>query len=395
MHGQYLACIVVVLFLAICNMIIWRYKSKQKISHISVMLDTQCTFPVISQQLRYNGQFRQSGKWLPVDNVNLSSNTKGYYDPEVCILRRKGDTTSWLSSCLHDTNTRSILFFGDSNQRSSSATFINRLEKREGMKCHNTQNLTTRNEEGHLTIDKSKFKLQGCKWLHWREFVCLSEGKTHMPSFKVTVRYIQVFWLKENISFVNQTDSDCPDVINKSVNTIQEYILGEYAERTKPDLIILGSTAHTRYLSVKQWTDDQKWLIEKVDQLLPKSTYVVWLSQKSWRTDKIPWGNPYFQNNVTDNGTEFTIDEQIRRQNDQFYKVLKTKLEEGSSHILPFFDLYHMSRMVQYLWYKDHLHCHRYYYDGVHEALFETYCNSFQNDKTKTTNVYHINNTKL
>ena len=70
----------------------------------------------------------------------------------------------------------------------------------------------------------------------------------------VNVQYVQMYWLKQHVSFVSMpnTTSFCPDVANKLVNTIQEYILGEFAERTNHDLIILPATAHTRYMSFKQ-----------------------------------------------------------------------------------------------------------------------------------------------
>ena len=88
-------------------------------------------------------------------------------------------------------------------------------------------------------------------------------------AFTFNVQYVQMWWLRVTLSFENKTTVHCPDVANKSVKTYQEYILGEFAEKTKLDFILLPATAHTRYMSVKQWTVEQKWLMEKADTLLP------------------------------------------------------------------------------------------------------------------------------
>ena len=249
---------------------------KQSIYYVNALSDTPCTFHIISHHIRDNGYFLQRREWRGVNNNNITSSEKGFYNPGLCVLKRKGENTTWLSSCLHETRTMKIIFLGDSNQRESTEAFIANLEDKEGMKCHDKQNHTQRNTDGYLDIDRSDTRK--CSWFHTWEFSCFrirNDVASSHSSFNITVQYVQMFWLRENVSFVNVTTSSCPDVVNKSVNTIQEYILGEYATKIKPDLLILGSTAHTRYLSVKLWTEDQNWLMDQVDKLLPKSTFVV------------------------------------------------------------------------------------------------------------------------
>ena len=161
-----------------------------------------------------------------------------------------------------------------------------------------------------------------------------------------------------------------------SLSVQYKNILGEFAERTKPDLIILGVTAHTRYDSVKSFTLKQKLLMNKVDTLLPTSTSVVWLSHMSWRVDKMRSDQPRF---VMDAGENLTVNQEVLRQNIIFHQLLSTRLANNNTraNVLPFFDLYNISMPVQQPWYADFIHCHRYFYNGLQDALFETYCNSF------------------
>ena len=371
-----------VLLITILNMLIsGDYMRTQTIYYVNVTSDAPCTFHIISQHIRDNGYFIQTGEWIGINNTSITSSTRGFYDPGICALKRRGEHNSWLSSCLHQTKTLRIVFLGDSNQRKSTQAFIANLEDKEGMKCHDKQNHTQRNAEGYLDIDKSDKRK--CSWFYTWEFSC-SKYRNDLRSSEnfvnITVQYVQMFWLRENVSFVNVTTASCPDVVNKSVNTIQEYILDEYAARTKPDLIILGATAHTRYLSVKLWTEDQRWLMDQVDKFLPKSTSVVWLSQMSWRENKLTKLQNHV-NRVYDNGATYTVNQQTGRHNVQFYKLLRTKLHEPRKNIFPFFDLYNISLMVQPQWYKDWIHGNRYFYDGLLEAIFETFCNSVLNPK--------------
>ena len=101
-----------------------------------------------------------------------------------------------------------------------------------------------------------------------------------------------------------------------SLSVQYKNILGEFAERTKPDLIILGVTAHIRYDSVKSFTLKQKWLMNKVDTLLPTSTSVVWLSHMPWRVDKMRNDQPRF---VMDAGENLTVNQELLRQNIIFH----------------------------------------------------------------------------
>ena len=338
-----------------------------------------CTFRAISDHLRTHEKFMTSGKWIGHNNSDISSTTRGYYDPEFCLLKRKEDNSPWLSSCLRETNTKNILLLGDSNSRRAASAFLATLEKREGFNCEETLNRSKRSKTGYFELMKEN----SCKWIFELNFLCEKNmGYDLSSSLTVNVQYVQMYWLKHHVSSVDRsnTTSFCPDVANKSVNTFQEYILGEFAGKTKPDLIILPATAHTRYMSVKQWTEEQKWSMEKADALLPTFTTVVLMSQMAWRENKLPCDKPEHVNRVNDSGDILTINQQVQRQNNIFHQLLYKRLHNDHTrvNILPFFDLYNMSCQVQNLWYgEDFIHCRPYFYNGVHDALFETFCNSF------------------
>ena len=335
-----------------------------------------CTFKLISKHLQVHHKFTNSGKWFGYNHQNISRTTRGFFDPEICHLEKKQDNTSWLSACLQETGTRNIVFLGDSNSRFHTNAFLAMLEDRENFKCRDVLHDKGRNAEGYLEIKKVDTM---CDWANERQFFCSRIiGNGSSLALNITVHYVKMLWVRENSSFVSESKAVCPQV-TKSVGTIQEYILGEFAQRTQPDLIILGSTAHTRNVAVKQWTEDQKWLKDKVDRLLPKSTTVIWMTPMSWRVDRLPHGDPNYVNEVKDNGEAFTINQQIYRQNLQLYKLLESTFNDGHSKILPFFDIYNMSSLVQKEWYTDWIHCNRYFYSGLQDALFETFCNSFVN----------------
>ena len=351
-----------------------------------------CTFRSISDHLRVNGKFIYSGRWIGHNNGHISNTTRGYYDPEFCLLKRKEDNSPWLSSCLYETKTKNILILGDSNGRKATDAFLRTLEEREGFNCEETLNRTKRGREGYLEMNvRTKNK---CSWLYERNFLCKKMiGYDLSSTLTVNVNYAQLYWLSEKVSFVNNRTAHCPDVVNTSVSTIQEYILGEFAERTKPDLIILGATAHTRYKSVKWWTVQQKWLMDKVSTLLPTSTSVVWLSHMSWRLDKIPSYKPTV---VKDGGESLTVNQEVLRQNIRFHQLLSERLANNHTRVqvLPFFDMYNISLPVQQPWYEDFVHCHRYFYNGLQDALFETFCNSFMDHKNRdkqADNFSHLN----
>ena len=267
------------------------------------------------------------------------------------------------------------MFLGDSNSRKATSVFLATLEETEGFGCEESLNRSRRSKTGYFKLDSEN----KCNWILERNFLCKKNVGYDLSSpLTVNVQYVHMQWLREHVSFVSNTTSFCPDVANMSVNTIQEYILGEFAVRRKPDLIILPATAHTRYMSVKLWTEEQKWLMEKADALLPTFTSVVWMSHMAWREDKLPSHNPKHVNRVNDSGDILTINQQVQRQNYIFHQLLYKRLHNDHTRviILPFFDLYNMSFAVQKHWYYDFIHCSTYFYDGVQKDLFETFCNS-------------------
>ena len=378
-----LACIIAVV---LAGLMCLKVKHLNNLKTVVISLNVQstnknnlepCTFRAISDHLRAHGKFMRSGKWNGQINGHISKTIKGNYDPEFCLLNRKEDNSPWLSSCLRKTNTKNILFLGDSNSRKATGVFLSTLEEREGFTCEESLNRSQRSTTGHF-----EFKSENrCKWIFELNFLCKENvGYDWLPPLTVNVQYVQMYWLKENVSFVRRpnTTSFCPDVANKTVNTIQEYILGEFAGRTNPDLIILPATAHTCYMSVKQWTEEQKWLMEKADTLLPTFTTVVWMSHMAWREDKLPPDKPEYLNRVNDSGDILTINQQVQRQNIIFHQLLYERLHNDHTrvNILPFFDLYNISFPQQ--WYNRHwIHYQPYFYNGVQNALFETFCNSF------------------
>ena len=90
-----------------------------------------CMFRLISNHLRVQGKFVSSGRWFGHNNDLISNTTRGYYDPEFCLLKIKEDNSPWLSSCLYETKTKNILFLGDSNSRKATNAFLRTLEERE------------------------------------------------------------------------------------------------------------------------------------------------------------------------------------------------------------------------------------------------------------------------
>ena len=369
--------------------ILWRDMPKKNSKYASTLVRSfepapdnasdlePCTFRLISEHLRIHTKFMTSGKWIGHNYNQVSENNSGYYNPGICLLKRKEDNTPWLSSCLYETKRNNILFFGDSNSRKAANAFLATLEEREGFTCEETLNRTQRDDEGYLNMLKVVIT---CQWIYKQYFSCKKKvGDDLSSDLTVNVQYVKMLWLRENVSFVSKSTAPCPDVANKSVHTFQEYILGEFAERTKPDLIILPATAHTRYVSVKQWTEDQKWLMKKADDMLPKSTFIVWLSHMSWRDDKLPPNNRYYVNRVEDSGSIITINQQVLRHNVISHQLINRRIYENHTRVkvLPFFDLYNMSLQVQQPWYEDWIHGHKYFYNGVQDVLFELFCNSF------------------
>ena len=368
--------------------VLWGYSAKWNSNNLSTLSRPSevapdnasdlepCTFHLISEHLRIHTKFITSGKWMGHNHNQISENNRGYYNPGICSLKRKEDNSPWLWSCLYETKINNILFLGDSNSRKATNAFLATLEEREGFTCEETSNRTQRDDEGHLTMLKV---VVTCQWIYERDFSCKKKvGDDLSSTLTVNVQYVKMWWLRENVSFVSESTAPCPDVANKSVHTFQEYILGEFAERTKPDLIILPATAHTRYVSVKQWTEDQKWLMKKADDMLPKSTFIVWLSHMSWRDDKLPPNNQHV-NRVEDSGSIFTINQQVLRHNIIFHQLINTIIHSNHTRVkvLPFFDLYNISLPVQRPWYNDWIHGNKYFYNGIQDVLFETLCNSF------------------
>ena len=380
----------VVSFILTCTLgmyiVIWRYSPiwNSKYANTLVSLEVApgsgsdlepCTFRLISEHLRIHTKSMTSGKWIGHNHDQISDTNGGYYDPGICFLKRKEDSSPWLSPCLYETKINNILFLGDSNSRIATNAFLTTLEEREGFTCQETLNRTQRDDEGYFNMTK----VDTCRWIEERDFSCKKVGDDLSSILTLNVRYVLMYWLRKEVSFTSESTEPCPYVANKSVHTFQEYILGEFAERTKPDLIILPATAHTRYATVKQWTEDQKWLMKKAEDLLPKSTSIVWLSHMSWRVDKLPPDNPYYVNRVEDSGSTFTINQQVLRQNVIFHQLINTRIHENHTRVkvLPFFDLYNMSLLVQKPWYENWIHGNKYLFRGVQDVLFETFCNSF------------------
>ena len=334
-----------------------------------------CTFRLISDHLRIHTKFMTSGKWIGHNQSQTSATNGGYYDPGICFVKRTEDTSAWLSSCLYETKINNILFLGDSNIAKATNAFLRTLKAREGFTCEETLNRTSRDKEGYFNVLKwSEYK---CRWILECYFTCKKVGDDKKLSSILTlnVRYVQMYWLRNKVSFVSDS-TYCPYVANTSAETFQEYVLGEFAERTKPDLIIMQASAHTRYVSVKQWTEDQKWLMKKADDMLPKSTPIVWLSHMSWRLDRVLPGVPHY---VEDSGSIFTINQRILKQNVIFHQLINTRIRKNNTRVqvLPFFDMYNISLPMQQLWYMDWIHSKNYLYNGVQNVLFETFCNSF------------------
>ena len=349
------------------------FENMSHIIHANRSEDT-CTFPLIRSHVFQHTSFKESGRVVGFEKENSSSSSseRVFYDPGMCHLTPNLGDYTWLSSCLMKTNTTKIFFVGDSNIRRPTERFLEILEENDMLECNSVRNKVPRNENGTLAIPKIKPK-NDCQWIFTNIFVC-----KRATGRNLTIYYTMMNEMKSSVNLLNSKNSIiCPKVIKRNARTLQQYIFEDYAEQIKPDIIIIGSTAHTRYLPLSQWRTQQMWLMRLVIDVVSPSIPIMWLSQMSWCEQNLPPNNPHHVNKVHDNGTVYTINQQVHRQNLEFHKLFKQILLTDRNNIFPFFDIYNLSSLVRPEWYIDWVHCRPDYYELLMRTFWGVFCNSF------------------
>ena len=336
-----------------------------------------CTLFSIRNHIHQHTTFMESGEVVGLNTNSTSSDLQVFYDPGICKLQSKPYGFTWLPSCLAKTNTSKIFFVGDSNIRRPVERLLRLLEESGMFKCNDLHDNTPRNDDGKLAIPKLPTE-KDCSWIYRRVYMC---GRTtgEDSGSSLAIHYVKMTYLTTSVNFNKLTNKqknnrNCPHIVNKNTTTIQQYIFGDYLEQVKPDLIILGSSAHTRYLPLSKWRKQQRWLMTQVSSLVPQSIPVILFSQMSWCEQNL---TPDKINRVEDNGTIYSINTQVRRQNMEFYHIFKQMLLTDHSNIFPFFDIYNLSSLVRPDWYIDWVHGRPEYYELLMRTFWGVFCNSF------------------
>ena len=330
-----------------------------------------CTFTFIKNYIKKHKNSTNSGRFVGFNTNNSNISSSSFYSPGICNIKFENDAS--LTSCLQKTDTKKILFLGDSNIRKPTLSFLKILKKRHEFTCDEINNNIPLNYWPDWAITKS-FTIIDCPWIFRRAYMCTKTLKLGLY-FRFEVHYIRMNFLQSPVQFISNGSTMCPSVLNQNITTLEEYILGDYAAQMNPDIIILGSTAHMAYHNLSIWTEQEIWLMKNVMSLLPRETRVFWFAHMSYCNEK--QDEKHSRIRIKDNGQRYTLAEVTHRQYIQFLKLSNEILLKDDHNIFPFFDLYSMSSSLCPEGRQDQFHCLEEFYDILMDTFWAVYCKSF------------------
>ena len=369
--------------------------SKRKDVNFTVpRMDTKCSLDTFQRYILEHDSFPKGGKWFGLGQKGIQT-----FRPDLCTFEYNSTLpVSYFEQCLLKTDFRRFLLLGDSNGHRLHGQFLSQV-KGSGFRCRTvkaeSEKLKTAAYFASGTnINKGDVKVEkrGCS-------SCLSSLTTCVKNSTGTSLEIQLEFLIMNfyldtevITYRTKTLGNCPKAPArcKSSNTYQELIFLEYLKGNFPDvIIILGNSHAIRKKDLFLITASMEMLKTIVDNTVPKTTPVIWVSGPGEYDQKRPavWRNVRY-------GPDHVIaDKMVAVINQELFNVLKNILRRDGTNSFAFLDLDSMSEQVKSKWSLDGIHMTGMWYQHLVSYLLQSLCSSDavtrlrlhkDNDKSRT-----------
>ena len=351
---------------------------------VSTSPDTDCTFELFRKHVFSTDPPMWGGKWEDDGKDFLG------FRPSVCKFpysHLDSLPREYISKCVFERQIAKVLILGDSNGARHFKAF-NKMLANDGFRCNTTRKETPENMKmpdpnyfangSNIPLRDIVCHTRDCAKCYSRYIVCSKEPESGVKQ-SIEVEYVAMEFTidSEVTTFRPFTSNKCPrkPAPCPHSTTYQEFIFGEYLRDNYPHLILLFSNNHDiRRRSLPQYEADLAILMHLLQTYVPETTTLVWLSRPGEYPAKKPlvWQKETF----SIGSRNLTTNEMIEVMNLSLYKLFRIHQNGITRRVLPFFDLFTMSKDLQERWSTDGVHMNQAWYNFVSSYIWQTLCHS-------------------
>ena len=340
-----------------------------------------CTLSLIRKHSLDTGHFLEKGNWTMTHN-----NTDGSYSPDMCVIPQILDAPG-MKTCFQEKRVRRILILGDSNGLRMYKGLLEHLLKA-GVVCSQVKKEITHGGKipdinyfaSGTGLDSRRMKTEP-KTCVYCDSVYVRCRSVDSNAINLDVEYISMISMKDRdittapINITNPCSN--PYKVCGYSETTQKFIFGEYLKSSAVyhDWIWLFSSSHDKYNNGRQpinsIEEHARYLSGILRYHVPPTSKLVWLTSPA----EYPKLKPEKWQNITFEG-KYSTEQQIRRQNEALFKVMKSVIENQYGSIYPFFDIQRMEEDLLPYWCVDGIHLLPVWYELVTSYLLTIMCNS-------------------